>query len=75
MEGFRVAGDLVTAVLLIFTSTAWPPAATGAFWAMAGLWGIVSIFFDDEIPRGIPGLEEINAYRAAAEKYQKEQKS
>jgi hypothetical protein len=42
---------------------------------MAGLWGIVSIFFDDEIPRGIPGLEEINEYRAAAEKYQKEQKS
>ena len=66
---------MVIAVLLIFTSTAWPPAATGAFWAMAGLWGIVSIFFDDEIPRGIPGLEEINEYRAAAEKYQKEQKS
>ena len=75
MNSFGVAGDLVTAVLLIFTSTAWPPAATGAFWAMAGLWGIVSIFFDDEIPRGIPGLEEINEYRAAAEKYQKEQKS
>lgn len=66
---------MVIAVLVIFTSTAWPPAATGAFWAMAGLWGIVSIFFDDEIPRGIPGLEEINEYRAAAEKYQKEQKS
>jgi len=75
VNSFGVAGDLVTAVLLIFTSTAWPPAATGAFWAMAGLWGIVSIFFDDEIPRGIPGLEEINEYRAAAEKYQKEQKS
>jgi len=75
MDSFGVAGDLVTAVLLIFTSTAWPPAATGAFWAMAGLWGIVSIFFDDEIPRGIPGLEEINEYRAASEKYQKEQKS
>jgi hypothetical protein len=75
MDSFGVAGDLVIAVLVIFTSTAWPPAATGAFWAMAGLWGIVSIFFDDEIPRGIPGLEEINEYRAAAEKYQKEQKS
>jgi hypothetical protein len=75
MNSFGMAGDLVIAVLLIFTSTAWPPAATGAFWAMAGLWGIVSIFFDDEIPRGIPGLEEINEYRAAAEKYQKEQKS
>jgi len=75
MDSFGVAGDLVTAVLLVFTSTAWPPAATGAFWAMAALWGIVSIFFDDEIPRGIPGLEEINEYRAAAEKYQKRQKS
>ena len=42
---------------------------------MVGLWGIVSIFFDDEVPRGIPGLEEINEIRAGnAAKYQQERK-
>ena len=53
----------------------WPPAAPAAFWAIVGLWGLVSIFFDDEVPRGIPGLEEMNAIREArAEKYQREAK-
>jgi hypothetical protein len=69
-----VADDLITAMLLVFASFAWPPAATGAFWIMAGLWGIVSVLFDDEVQRGIPGIEEINAYRAAAAA-QKEPKS
>jgi hypothetical protein len=68
MDILRVAGEVVTAMLLLFTSTAWPPAATGAFWAMVGFWGVVSVLFDDETPRGIPGLDVIYAYRAAAEK-------
>ena len=42
---------------------------------MVGFWGLVSILFDDEVQRGIPGIEEINAYREAAEaKYQREHK-
>jgi hypothetical protein len=65
---FRVAGEMVTAVLLLFASTAWPPAATGAFWAMVGFWGVVSVLFDDETPRGIPGLDVIYAYRSGPEK-------
>jgi hypothetical protein len=43
---------------------------------MVGLWGIVSILFDDEVPRGIPGLEEINEIRARSEaKFPRERKS
>jgi len=57
-------------------SAGWPPAAAGSFWVIVGFWGIVSILFDDEVQRGIPGIEEINAYRERAEaKYQKEPKA
>ncbi len=59
MDIVRVAGDLVTAMLLLFTSTGWPPAAAGAFWILLAAWGVVSVLFDDETPRGIPGLDII----------------
>ena len=75
MDSFQAAGNLITALLMMGLSTGWPPVAAGAFWVMVGLWGIVSILFDDEVQRGIPGIEEINAYRAAAEaKYPREDK-
>lgn len=75
MDSFRAASDLITAILAYGFSIGWPPAAPAAFWAIVALWGVVSIFFDDEVPRGIPGLEEMNAIRAAAEaKYQGERK-
>ena len=75
MDSIQAAGDLVTALLMMGLSVGWPPVAAGSFWVIVGLWGIVSIFFDDEVPRGIPGLEEINEYRARAEaKYQREHK-
>lgn len=57
-------------------SAGWPPAAAGSFWVIVGFWGIISILFDDEVQRGIPGIEEINAYRERTEaKYQREHKS
>jgi hypothetical protein len=75
LDSFQAAGQLITALLMMGMSTGWPPVAAGAFWAMVGLWGLVSILFDDEVQRGIPGIEEINAYREAAEaKYQREHK-
>ena len=75
MPSVQAASDLITAVLGYALSIGWPPAAPGSFWAIVALWGVVSIFFDDEVPRGIPGLEEINAIRAAsAAKYQRERK-
>ncbi len=57
MNVFRVAGDVITAMLLLFTSTAWPPAAAGSFCILLTIWGVVSVLFDDETPRGIPGLD------------------
>jgi hypothetical protein len=75
LDSIRAAGDLITALIMMGISTGWPPVAAGAFWVIVALWGIVSILFDDEVPRGIPGLEEINAYRERAEaKYQREHK-
>ncbi len=76
MESIQAAGDLITALLTMGLSTGWPPVAAGSFWLVIGLWGLVSIFFDDEVPRGTPGLEEINDYLAARQtKYQREPKS
>jgi hypothetical protein len=76
LDSFRAAGELITALLMMGMSVGWPPVAAGSFWVMVGVWGLVSILFDDEVPRGIPGLEEINAYRERAEaKYQKEPKA
>ncbi len=57
MDLIRVAGDVVTAMLLMFTSTGWPPAAAGSFCILLTAWGVVSVLFDDETPRGIPGLD------------------
>jgi len=76
LDSIQAAGDLITALLMMGLSTGWPPVAAGSFWLVIGLWGLVSIFFDDEVPRGIPGLEEINEHLARAEaKYQRERKS
>ena len=76
MDSIQAAGDLITALVMMGISIGWPPVAAGSFWVIVGLWGIVSILFDDEVPRGIPGLEEINAYRERAEaKYQREHKT
>ena len=75
MDSIRAAGELITALLMMGLSAGWPPAAAGSFWVIVGLWGIVSILFDDEVQRGIPGLEEMNEIRAAsAAKYQREHK-
>jgi hypothetical protein len=75
LDSIQAAGDLITALLMMGFSTGWPPVAAGSFWLVIGLWGLVSIFFDDEVSRGIPGLEEINDIRAArGAKYQREHK-
>jgi hypothetical protein len=75
LDSIQAAGDLITVLIMLGISTGWPPVAAGAFWVIVGLWGIVSIFFDDEVPRGIPGLEEMNEIRAtSAAKYQRDHK-
>jgi len=45
------------------TSFGWPPFTTGAFWLLASVYGLVSVFFDDEAVCGTPGLDVIYAIR------------
>lgn len=57
MQELWKAGDLVPALMVIATSVGFPPFSAGAFWGIVTLWGIVTILFDDETPRGVPGAE------------------
>jgi len=47
----------MTALPVIISAMSFPPFTSGAFWGIATLWGIVTILFDDETPRGVPGME------------------
>ncbi len=57
------AGDLVMALLTIASTTGFPPLSAGAFWAIVTLWGIVTVLFDDETPRGVPGMEVLRPHQ------------
>ena len=59
MLELALSGGLVPVMFAIVASAGFPPVATGAFWAIVTLYGVVSILFDDETPRGIPGIEVI----------------
>jgi hypothetical protein len=67
MSELTIAGDLMVTLLMAATSFGWPPLATGGLWITAGLFALVSIFFDDETPRGNPGIDyAVLAERTAA---------
>ncbi len=53
------AGDLVMALVAIASSAGFPPLSAGAFWAIVTIWGIVTVLFDDETPRGVPGMDAL----------------
>ena len=57
MAEFQIARELVTTLVMLAGVIFWPPVTTGPFWLIAALYAVVSIFFDDETPRGIPGIE------------------
>jgi len=44
-------------LVMLAGTIVWPPVTTGPFWLMAALYALVSILFDDETPRGVPGIE------------------
>jgi hypothetical protein len=54
------AGGLAQSMVVIATTAAFPPFNSGAFWGIMSLWGIVTILFDDETPRGVPGIEHLS---------------
>jgi hypothetical protein len=55
-------GELAQSMVVIATTAGFPPFSSGAFWAIMTLWGIVTILFDDETPRGVPGMAEWSAH-------------
>jgi hypothetical protein len=59
MHELASVGEVLTAVLTMASGLGFPPFSTGAFWAIAAAWGVVSVIFDDETPRGVPGLEDV----------------
>ncbi len=63
MQELALAGDVVAMLLGFAASLGFPPVATGAFWTIVGLYGVVSVLFDDENPRGVPGIEYLYARR------------
>jgi hypothetical protein len=59
MHDLTSLGDVYMAILALASGLGYPPFSTGAFWAIAAAWGVVSVIFDDENPRGVPGLGEV----------------
>jgi hypothetical protein len=55
--------DAITMLLVAATTAAFPPVGTGAFWTLVAFYGVVSILFDDETPRGVPGMDYFYATR------------
>jgi hypothetical protein len=55
--------QMITTWALLTASVGYPPVQAGAFWILVAFYGVISVFFDDETPRGIPGIEEIYALR------------
>lgn len=69
MAALQLAQDLVTTLLMMGTTAVWPPTTTGAFWITVGVFAVVSIFFDDETPRGNPGINySLSASHSLAER-------
>ncbi|HYA34422.1 MAG TPA: hypothetical protein VEF03_02330 [Candidatus Binataceae bacterium] len=59
MDPIEIVSEVACVFVAIAIGATWPPMLSGAFWAMLTFYGIVSVLFDDETPRGIPGIETI----------------
>ena len=55
--------DAITMLLVAATTAAFPPIGTGSFWTIVAFYGVISILFDDETPRGVPGMDYFYATR------------
>lgn len=49
--------DALATLLLSAVTAALPPFTTGAFWIAVAFYGVVTILFDDENKRGVPGID------------------
>jgi len=59
MDPIEIVSGVAAALLTLAVGVTWPPMLSGAFWAMVTLYGVISVLFDDETPRGIPGIDAI----------------
>ena len=63
MNELGLLHDAIAMLLAAATTAALPPVSTGAFWTIVAFYGVVSILFDDETPRGVPGIDYFYATR------------
>jgi hypothetical protein len=57
MDLMQTISDVISQLPMLLLGITWPPMATGAFWVTIGVFALVSVFFDDETPRGNPGID------------------
>ncbi len=63
MPGAEIVTQMIATIAVLAASVGYPPVGAGAFWILVAFYGVISVLFDDETPRGIPGIEEIYALR------------
>jgi hypothetical protein len=57
MQELWLLHDALAMLLMGAVSAAFPPITTGPFWIIVAFYGVVTILFDDENPRGVPGID------------------
>jgi len=63
MQELWLLRDTIAMLAWSAATAAFPPVGTGAFWTIVAFYGVVSILFDDETPRGVPGMDFFYATR------------
>jgi hypothetical protein len=63
MQELWLLHDAIATLLAGASMAAFPPIGTGAFWTIVAFYSVVSILFDDETPRGVPGMDYFYATR------------
>jgi hypothetical protein len=63
MHELGLLDDVMAMLVGTAASAAFPPFGTGAFWAIVAFYGVISVLFDDETPRGVPGMDYFYATR------------
>jgi len=57
MQELWLLRDAIVTLVVGAATAAFPPVGTGAFWTIVAFFGVVSVLFDDETPRGVPGID------------------
>ena len=63
MQELWLLHDTIATLLMLGVTAAFPPIGTGAFWTIVAFYGVVSVLFDDENKRGVPGIDYFYATR------------